>query len=527
MEITTFVDSGAKAYQTKMQNIGNLKVKYFERAPYKGLPSEVPFDVDNGWYVEMTYVLSGFGKPYDEFGRAVNYYICNVGPNGMIEFKRSADDICRYYNGNTAELDFPGMSESESKTLVARAQDAIRQAVQYYGKKEAYINGRKFGTGISFGGEEGRCSDFMSPEECLVMFNVCDPVICPASRCDLGGNFRVDNVIQTGIIGSLALCLPNIREGIIIPICLSGVHAGIENYLSILNSTQACLNESLTTGRNIGICDEIKSIYLCQFFWKQVTPFANVLIPRLIESFFSQGVRGGGEYTTVQSAWDNTQNSINYFKNEYAINSMLAFNQRSTEEIGDDACKSFMSARYPTSKDFFDKLTEPDSPVQYSAWFSEDVLTTATVPATSHYKVYYHIYSGKDQGAYYVVYLKDLPESNYISLGNTYVVDRNYIPRGGEVDQARDFTAVAGYKQLCISVNAQEECGFGKVTTSFALDYLSDKYAEEQSKQTGIRKESECVAGTPSLYSIAQPNLQAGAEAIVNPELYNSGIIRV
>src|SRR3989344_5278955 len=136
MEITTFVDSGAKAYQTKMQNIGNLKVKYFERAPYKGLPSEVPFDVDNGWYVEMTYVLSGFGKPYDESGRAVNYYICNVSPNGMIEFKRRADDICRYYNGNTADLNFPGISESQSRVLIRQAQQSISEAARQYGQEK-------------------------------------------------------------------------------------------------------------------------------------------------------------------------------------------------------------------------------------------------------------------------------------------------------------------------------------------------------------------------------------------------------
>ena len=92
-----FIESNAKAYENKMLHPEKLRVKYFERAPYKGLPSEVPFDVDNGWYVEMEYILSGFGKPYDDSGRVVNYYICNVGPNGLIEFKRSNDDICRYY----------------------------------------------------------------------------------------------------------------------------------------------------------------------------------------------------------------------------------------------------------------------------------------------------------------------------------------------------------------------------------------------------------------------------------------------
>lgn len=524
---TEFIESNAKAYQNKMENSGNLQVKYFERAPYKGLPSEIPFDVENGWYVEMTYVLSGFGKPYDDSGRAVNYYICNVGENGRIEFKKSADDICRYYNGNTAELDFPGLDSSTSRTLISKAQSAIAEAGRQYGKSRVTVAGHSFGSGVVFGGEGGSCTDFMSPGDCKLLFNVCDPVICPSSRCDLGGKFRVDNVIQSGIIGSLMLCLPNANEGIMIPICLSGVHAGIENYLSILKSTQACLNESLATGRNIGICDEIKSVYLCEFFWKQASPFLNVIIPRLIESMYGQGVRGGGEYLTVQNAWDNTQDSIDYFKNEYAVNSMNAFNKRSTEEIGTDICKSFMSVNVPNSADFFDTLTEPDSPEQYSAWFSEDVLTTATVPSTSHYKVYFHIFAGNDAGAYYVIYLKDLPESNYIHTMGTYVVDRNYIVRGQEVDKAMDFTAVSGYKQLCISINGQDKCGFGKVSTSYFLNTLSDSYAKQQSQQVGIKSEKECVAGTPSAISLLQPNLQAGAQEIVQPEMYNHGIIRV
>ena len=525
-QVTSFRESNAEAYENPMSHPENIKVEYFERAPYKGLPAMVPFDINKGWYVKMEYVLSGFGKPYDESGRAVNYYICNVGPNGIIEFKRSNDDICRYYNGNTADLNFPGISESQSRVLISQAQQSISEAARQYGQEKIRIGKNIFKSGISFGGEEGRCSDFMNPSDCNILFNVCDPVICPASRCDLGGKFRVDNVIQTGIIGSLMLCLPNYQEGIFVPICLSGVHAGVEGYVNILNSTQQCLNESLETGANVGICDEIKSIYLCEFFWKQATPFLNVAIPRIIESFFMQGVRGGGEYLTVQSAWDNTAAAVDYFKNEYAINSMQAFNARSTGEIGDSVCKSYMSVVYPNSENLFDTLIEPDSPVQYSSWFSEDILTTATIPSTSHYKVYYHIYSGKDQGSYFAVYLKDLPEQNYIYSSQTYVVGRGYIPRGSQVDEARDFTAVSGYKQLCISINGQDECGFGKVSTSYFLNAVSDAYAEEQIK-SGIISEKECVAGTPSLYSLIQPDIQSGVEEIINPELYNSGIIRV
>ncbi|MAG02452.1 hypothetical protein CMI42_03880, partial [Candidatus Pacearchaeota archaeon] len=409
-----------KALVNPMVDVNNLRVQYFDRAPYRGLPSTIPFDIKNGWYVRMNYVTSGFGTPYDESGRVTNYYICNVGPNGKIEFK-GGDDICRYYNGVHSDLSFPGMTGSESSVLVGKAQQAIRSASGQYGKEKVTINGQTFETGVSFDDTQGQCTDFMSPSDCNIMFNVCDPVICPASRCDLGGRYRVDNVIQTGIVGSLSLCLPNFQEGIAVPICLSGVHAGLDGYISILNSTVSCLNESLETGRNVGICDEIKSVYMCDFFYKQAVPFVSALFE---ESFSgSQGVRGGGEYLTVSSAWDNTQGAMDYFTNHYAVNSIQAFNFRQLGQVqtadtgsyvggGGSFCSSFISSGVTgSSGGFLDALIQPDSPTQYHAWFSEDKLTTATVPPTSHYKVYFNIFAGKDIGSYYSVYLKDLPST--------------------------------------------------------------------------------------------------------------------
>ncbi|MBD3252406.1 hypothetical protein GF386_01615 [Candidatus Pacearchaeota archaeon] len=519
-------EASEDTYDNPMRNPDKLKVKYFERAPYKGLPAEIPFDTRKGWYVRMNYVLSGFGKPYDESGRVVNFYICNSGPNGLIEFQKSADDICRYYNAVNSVVDFPGLSESESREIVMKAQRAIADAAKQYGKERVTVGGKSFETGITTGGEEGRCTDFMAPEDCMLMFNVCDPVICPPSRCDLGGDYRVDNVIQSGIIGSLVLCLPNYKEGIAVPICLTGVHAGIDGYISIMNSTVDCLRESIETGRSVGICDEIRSIYLCEFFWKQAGPLLKTVIPQTFSGMYGQGTRGGGEYATVQTAWDNTQGAINYFQNEYAVNSMRAFQSRSTDQIGVDVCKSFVSSSFPSSLFAFDAWIEPDSPVQFHAWFYENQLTTASVPPTSHYKVYYHIYSGKDMGASYVVYLKNLPDMGYIHSTGSRVVARGYVPRGSQADEAVDFTGPSGFKQLCISVNGREECGFGRVSTSYFLNSMSDRYVEEQTN-TQITTSEDCVAGTPSYHSLINPNLQAGIEETMQPALYNKGIVRV
>jgi hypothetical protein len=525
--VDKFLETNPSRYQNPIKIVqGEPAIKYFSRAPYEGLPSQVPFNQKEGWYVTTDYILSGFGKPYEDSGRVVNFWICNVGENGLIEGKERDD--CRYYNlGSSADLDFPGLSKSKSATLVSDAQKALSEAARNYGDKRVRINDNVYDTGITEGGEGGRCSDFMSPSDCNLMFNVCDPVICPESRCDFGGAYRVSNVVQSGIIGSLLLCLPNANEGIVVPVCLSGVHAGLEGYISILNSTEACLQESLDTGKNIGICDEVKSVYMCEFFWKQAIPLMDVAIPRLFESILGQGTRGGGEYATVNHAWENMQGSIDYFKNEYAVNSVKAFNQRSTEGIGSEVCKVFVSARYPNSKDFLDNLVEPDVPVQFTGWFSENILNDATTPPTSHYKVYYHIYAGKDIGANYVVYLKNPPQASYVNTMYSYVVDRGFIGKGDQVDRTRDFTSVAGYQELCININGQEECGFKQVSTSWALDELSNRYVEEQSKQTDISSAEECVAGSPSLWSFAQPNLQAGMQEGISPELYKRGIIRV
>src|SRR3989344_4038159 len=518
---------GKNAYNNKMINDQQLRVKYFENAPYKGLPAEIPFDVQNGWYVEMTYIISGFGRPYDESGRAVNFYICNVGENGLIEFKQSADDICRYYNSVNPDLSFPGMTSQQSILLVQNARRAIEEAVRQYGNSKETINGRTFDKGVATGGSEGRCTDFMSIEDCTLMFNVCDPVICPPSRCDFGGRYRVDDVIQSGVVGSLLLCLSNFKEGVAIPICLTGVHAGLDGYVSILNSTIDCLNESLTTGRNVGICDEIKSIYICEFFWKQAVPLVELAIPRLFE-----GNRGGGEYLTIQDSYKNTQTSVDYFAQVYGRNSLKAFSQRNINyagtEVGTEICKSFISANFGGVSTMFRNLIEPDSPVQYTAWFSENPLTTATVPPTSHYKVYYHIYAGKDFGAYYVVYLKDsgAVQGRGAITSPNFIVDRGYVNRGSQVDRARDITAVSGFKQLCINVNGQDNCGFGKITSSYAINSLTEGYVADQI-QTGIKHENECIAGTPSFGSLINPNIQAGVEEYINPALYNKGIVRV
>ncbi len=530
-KFTQFKQFDAKAYQNRYLK---PELRYYETEPYKGLPGVVPFDCAAGWYAGTKQTLPIFGaiKAFDDSGRVTSFSVCNVGENGREEFdQKNGDDICELVNLGTGQpYDvFPGLGESEAKSLIQKASKAIQTASQKYASKgkTIQINDCKADVKTQVDTPAIQCSDMMSPSECQLMFNVCDPVICPNSRCDLGGQYRVNDVIQSGIIGSVALCLPNYRQGIVVPVCLTGIQAGIDGVNSIFKASRDCLQEQLTSGKTVGICDEIQSIYMCDLFWREAAPISKIIIPKLVEFATGQNVRGGGEYLGVQDAWNNAEKSVSYLRDYYGANAYKAFKARSTDEVGSTVCKAFVSAKYPGTKGFLDALTEPDSPTQYHAWFSETPFSSVTVPATSQYKVFYHIYAGKDTGAYFSVYLKSPPGLSGFYENPQVQVASGFIAKGSFADATRDFTAPAGYKQLCISVNGQEECGFERVTTSFALEYLKEQYLADQASQTNIKSQKDCVSGTSSLYSLAQPNLQTGVEETVNPKLYDYGIIRV
>ncbi len=486
------------SYENKYKH---AELKYYETEPYKGMPAIVPFDLDNGWYVavKQTLPILGNSGAYDESGAVVSFWVCNVGGNGLQE--SISEDDCTLINrrAGTPEDQISGLSKTESAKIVNNALTALKQAQGADKSGTVNILGRDIKIGAPAVDVPGiECQDFMSPKDCNLLFNVCDPVVCPSSRCDLGGAYPVRDVVQSGIIGSLALCFPNIREGIAIPVCLTGVKAGIDGWLSVKTSYRDCLQESLDTGEMVGICDEIYSVYMCEFFWRQALPLADITIPKVVGMLLGQNARGGGEYMTVVSAWNTAKESVNYFTNYYGTSSNKVFNARSMEQVGIDLiCKNSISAVYPSGGDLLDTLTEPNSPVQFHGRFDEIPFTTATVPPISHYKVFYHIYAGENQGAYYQVYLTGIPGSSYYQdVSSTLMIASGYIGIGEYATETRDLTESAGYRQLCINVNGQEECGFKEVSTSFALDYITDKYVASQITDTDIKTENGCVSGT-------------------------------
>jgi len=515
----------------------NARVKYYASGENKGLPAIVPFDLYGGWYAMVPNSAGTFlddsPQGYKASGQVSYFKICNVGPDGL-ENAGTSDDFCQSFSAASAGAvdDFPlctGMTSSEVQNLYSRASLAIKQASSQYGQKSIRLfDDLVVGVGdpASFSGSL-ECQDFMSPEDCKLMFNACDPVICPSSRCDLGGKMPVADVIQTGIVGSLMLCLPNAKEGIYVPICLSGVHAGIESYVSILDSEKACLERSLETGEHVGICDEITSIYKCEFFWKQAAPITELAFQKLIGAFTgSSSPQGGGEYLFVPGAFDNLEKSLSFFRNSYAPNAFKAFEVRSVDEAGGEFCRAFIGTSLPTSAEGFDSLLAPESPTQFYAHFSEDTLSDVTLPATSHYKVFYHIFAGNDKGVQYRVYLKNPPESSYYSTNPTLSVRTGYIAVGETRDESIDFTAPEGYKELCVVIDAQEYCGFGSVTTDVGLKLVQESYVSDQAAQSDIQTEKECISGTPSLAPTSL-NLQDVAEDSINPDIISHGIVRI
>ncbi|MEK6848622.1 MAG: hypothetical protein AABX65_03235, partial [Nanoarchaeota archaeon] len=202
-----------------------------------------------GFYVileESDYTSGGDIKQFTIKKAYTNVPTENDIPNKVL-FERYGNQYL------TGDIPIFGLEKDESAQLIKDALAAIDIARRNYGKDKFVLFGRELIVKKSGAVNEKRCQDFMSPTDCNILFNVCDPVICPSSRCDLGGTYRVDNVIQSGIIGSLVLCLPN---KVAVPVCLSGVQAGLDAYVTILRNHRDCLQEKLKTGKNVGICDE-------------------------------------------------------------------------------------------------------------------------------------------------------------------------------------------------------------------------------------------------------------------------------
>ncbi|MEM2707458.1 MAG: hypothetical protein QXQ30_00010 [Candidatus Pacearchaeota archaeon] len=503
---------------------------FYESGKYKDRIGYMPVIAQKGWYI----FIDDKTESYYESGALKEYYLCNVGNNGVPDlalYQITNDDICIQVPADRSiiyniKLQVCGEDIENIQLLTSKAEECVATAnTQKRLGKPIQTRCGNFKIKKQVTVPTAQCEDFMSPSECRILFNLCDPVLCPPSRCNLAGRYPVDNVVQTGIIGSLVLCLPNFEggKGVIMPICLTGLHAGIEFLNKILNETVKCLEISVETGKNIGICDQIKSIYICEMLWNQLLPFVRAGIPSILEKIER---KGGGEYAKFRSTWENTFEGLRYFYQVYGVTAAEAFKIRSTQEVGTMICKKFLGVRYPNAASLLEEISKPELPYQFFAKIEEIPYTTITYPPQSHYKVLYIIYAG-EQDIWYSIYLRNPPQYSGIIVQQHYIIDAGFLARGQSISKSPDFVAVSGYKEICVNINGREYCGFEVSSTSYAINFLQDKYIEDQLK-ANIKTAKECKSGKPSLIPTSSLlNIQQGVTKALSPAIYKQGITRI
>ncbi len=350
----------------------------------------------------------------------------------------------------------------------------------------------------------GECRYIMPETDCKILFGVCDPVMCPVSRFNFGGKWDVGpSVVESGIIGSLVLGLPNFDIPYEpVPICLTGINAGLENLRSVQEGYKECLEKAKTTGESVGICNEIRSLYMCDLLWNEALSMVNAfgsLNGWISEKIFGKSkASGGGEYLSWDSSWKQLSKSVNFFTKEYATSAFAAFTSRSTKEVGTEICKQAIFGKYPAGGDLLAQLTEPESPPQFTGWFEEDRYSyTPEEGARSAYRVYYHIYAGRHRDIRYAVYLKnDFGRRVYVTNGEYSFSGYRLLRRGESVDKSFTITnAMPGLNNMCIVINGRESCGFGSVSSNFALQYVKE-YAMEKDLSKNITTAEQCRSGS-------------------------------
>lgn len=446
----------------------------------KGLPARVPFS--KGWS-EVS--------DYDSNGNVIQMTIHVTTPldNG------ECPDLI-YNRGQDLNV----FVDADRKVIQGASGCVDSAITSVKTKQQSFVcEGRSYNKGSDYTprAEQNYCQDFFSESDCNVLYQVCDPVICPASRCDFGGRFKVGNVIQSGIFGSIFLCLPNFPTPFI-AVCLPGIRAGLMGYKSMLQGYESCLQKQIQTGETVGICDRIRSLYWCDILWKTVLSIYDSFggFYGMISGGFDKA-KGGGEYLSANTGLQEAEKSLGYFTSIYAEDVFAKFRMLSSEEIGGIVCQRAIYGSIPTSMDLFADLSTPEVPPQFFGHVEESAYTTVDTPK-SHYKVYYHIYAGEEKGVYYKVYLSSPIASAFTPTPlMEYPIDAGYLEKSAMLDQSPDFIAPSGYRQLCIDLNGVPYCGFGWVSSEAAVQELTDLYSKKLSS-SNIKNENECMFSSPA-----------------------------
>lgn len=511
---TVYVDDEGRLYvaMTTAYSTGQTREDYAPEATAEFYPDGKPYCVPTarGNYVKvLDFFQDGSPSVIQEW---------NVGTDGLL---CTGDDVLVRHQ---SMLERPEM-ESTNARLLETASSAGRhsegQVLSMAGRNFAVSTLR---ANSDASRSQASCYDVMDPDDCRMLFGVCDPVMCPPSRFNLGGAWQVNDVVQTGLIGSVFLGLHNFDIPYEpVPICLTGVLAGLQNIKSVLRGYVECLKTAQISGQSVGICDKVRSVFICELIWKEAMAILEMrggILNWISETIMGQGgENGGGEYLTFESSIQNVEDSVSFFTSEYATTAFASYKSRSMDEIGTSICKQAIFGKLPDLGNFFDELATPESPPQYTALVNE--MGYSETQGTSRYEIFYHIYAGEDNPATYSVFLK-----NSITNDVRYVTERcegrqGSIDKGGIATFNLDCIAPSGYDNVCITLNGNTECGFGKVSTDFGLNYLSEMIVADEA-QRNIQSEEDCVASaprtSPTLGSLPMP----GSVAVLS-----SGVQRV
>ncbi|QQG39091.1 MAG: tetratricopeptide repeat-containing protein [Candidatus Woesearchaeota archaeon] len=471
----------------------------------------------NGNYVQVE---------YDRYCRPVKKSLWNVGTDGRIA---TSDDIKLV---DDSDWNKPSNEFRRDVLDSNRLIDKINNQFQRNnGATSVEYGGQIYSTGNSPTEEAKKthCSDFMDPGDCKLLFLACDAVLCPPSRCNLGGRWNVASVPQSGLIGSIALCWPTTET----KVCLTGILAGLQNIRSVLQGFNQCLKTQKISGESVGICDKIRSVWICELLWREVVSVFNLkggLLSFIGEKVFGELGEGGGEYGSFTDNWKNAVESTKFFVNEYGKSAFTSYQGLSLNEVGTQICRSAIFGKLP-GPGILDQITQPESPPQFTAEF--DVFPYSERSAQSRYSIFYHIYAGENPGLRntnilrYNVFLRNpnlpqlgiLPATRPGCRGGVAT-----IPTGGFASQNIDCVADSGFTEVCVQIEGRTECGFGKVSTNFALNYANDLYVADQAKK-GIESEQECVSGTSGLDLFGRPT-GVGQATITGIGALQTGIVR-
>ena len=361
-------------------------------------------------------------------------------------------------------------------------------------------------TGNAVNKQSQQCEFFMSIPECKTLYTFCDPVVCPSSRFDLKGKVYIDNPIQTGIVGSAILGLPRGT------VCLTGISAGLKNLESTFNAYGQCLKTARDQDRSVGLCDKITGVYLCEFVWKNIAPLVTSGAIFDVKHIFTGGTgdNNGGEYLDFADNYKNAKDTASFFVNDYAKNSLTVFRAYDVNDVGTTICRRAIFSSVPGG-DIFNKLGKPENPVQYTAWFDEKVYSTKRVK-TSAYSIFYHVYAGDNNidlfnrgFIEYSIFLQD-PE-----LGINYITNpqKKRLNSGEAAVENIDLVLPSGYSKICIQINQNPpNCNFGKVSTDFGLNILSDYVASSQALKN-IETSEQCTSTYSEGYKEGQTSIYA------------------